>query len=120
MNRSVKAALMSALVFPGAGQLFLKRGARACLFLLPTFGAIALFVSQAMEQATLIANQILDGTIPTDPVALAARLEQSGGDTTLGTAAAIVMVVCWIGSIVDAYLLGRSDVPSHPTKNIGN
>ena len=109
MNRSVKAALLSALVFPGAGQLFLKRGLRACLFLLPTVGAIAMFVNQAFEQATLITNQILAGTLPADPVALAASIEQGGGDSALGTAGMIVMVMCWICSIVDAYLLGRSD-----------
>lgn len=113
MHRSVKAALLSALVFPGAGQVFLKRGARACLFVLPTLSAIAVFVNDALKQATLIANEILAGTAPVDPVALAARLEQGGGDSALGTAAAIVLVVCWIGSIVDAYLLGRTGAAPH-------
>ncbi|MBC7453863.1 MAG: hypothetical protein H7335_09175 [Massilia sp.] len=113
MHRSVKATLLSALVFPGAGQWFLKRGARACLFVLPTIAAIAVFVNEALEQATLIANQILAGTAPVDPVTLAARLEQGSGDSALGTAAAIVLVVCWIGSIIDAYLLARTSATPH-------
>ena len=112
MQRSVKAALLSALVFPGAGQLFLKRGARAGLFVLPTLGAIAVFVNDALEQATLIANQILAGTAPLDPVALAARLEQGSGDSALGTAAVIVLVLCWTAAIIDAYLLGQSGAAS--------
>jgi hypothetical protein len=106
MNRSVKAALISALVFPGAGHLYLKRGARACLFLLPTLASVVVFLNDAMEQATVIAGQIMAGTMSPDPVAMAARLEQQGG-STLATVAAWVMVICWIGATVDAYLLGR-------------
>lgn len=112
MNRSVKAALISALVFPGAGHLYLKRGARACLFLLPTLAAVIVFLDQAMEQASAIAGQILSGAVAPDPVAIAARLEQDGGGSTLATAAAVVMVVCWIGATADAYLLARAaDAP---------
>jgi hypothetical protein len=109
MNRSVKAALISALVFPGAGHLYLKRGARACLFLLPTLVAVVVFLNDAMEQATEIAGQIMAGTMAPDPVAMAARLEQHGGGA-LATVAAAVMVVCWIGAAVDAYLLARGQV----------
>jgi hypothetical protein len=106
MNRSVKAALISALVFPGAGHLYLKRRARACLFLLPTVVAVVVFLNDAIEQATKIAGEIMAGTMSADPVAMAARLEQQGG-STLATVAAGVMVVCWIGAAVDAYMLGR-------------
>jgi hypothetical protein len=112
MNRSVKAALISALVFPGAGHLYLKRAGRACLFLLPTLAAVVVFLDEAMEQASAIAGQILAGAMPLDPAALAARLEQEGGGSTLATAAAVVMVVCWIGAIVDSYLLAQAgDAP---------
>lgn len=107
MNRSVKAALISALVFPGAGHFYLKRGARACLFLVPTLASVVVFLNDAMEQATEIAGQIMAGTMSADPVAMAARLEQQGG-STLATVAATVMIVCWIGATVDAYLLGRA------------
>ncbi|GGE74047.1 DUF6677 family protein [Massilia psychrophila] len=107
MNRSVKAALISALVFPGAGHLYLKRGARACLFLVPTLVLVVVFLNDAMEQATEIAGQIMAGTMSADPVAMAARLEQQGG-STLATVAATVIIACWIGATVDAYLLGRT------------
>jgi hypothetical protein len=106
MNRSVKAALISALVLPGAGHLYLKRRARACLFLLPTLAAVAVFLNDAMEQATTIAGEIMAGAMAPDPLAMAARLEQQSGGA-LATVAAAVMVVCWIGAAVDAYLLGR-------------
>ncbi len=107
MSRPVTAALISALVFPGAGHLYLKRAARGMLFLLPTLAAVALFLNQAFEQASEIAGQIMSGAMPADPVAIAARMEQSGGGSSLGTAAATVMVVCWVGAIADSWLLAR-------------
>lgn len=109
MDRPVKAALISALVFPGAGHLYLKRGARACLFLLPTLAAVMVFLNDAMDQATVIADQILSGRMPADPAALAAQLEQQGGGSTLATVAAAVMIVGWVGAIVDAYLVARAE-----------
>lgn len=110
MNRPVIAALLSALVFPGAGHLYLKRNGRALLFLLPTALAAAVFISHAFEQASAIADQILSGAMPTDPAAIAARLEQDGG-SPLSTAAAAVMIVCWLCATVDAYLLARAGRP---------
>jgi hypothetical protein len=109
MDRPVKAALISALVFPGAGHLYLKRRARACLFLLPTLAAVMVFLNDAVQQANAIVDQIMAGRMPADPAALAAQLEQQGGGSTMATAAAAVMVVCWIGATVDAYLLARAE-----------
>lgn len=110
MSRPLTAALISALVFPGAGHLYLKRTGRALLFIVPTLVAVAAFVSQAMEQASALAGQILAGTLTADPVALAARLEQEGG-TPLASAAATVMLVCWLCAAADAYLLARRAEP---------
>ena len=107
MDRSVKAALISALVFPGAGHLYLKRGARACLFLLPALAAVMVFLNDAMDQATVIADQIMSGRMPADPAALAAQIEQQGGGSAISNVAAAVMIICWIGATVDAYLLGK-------------
>jgi hypothetical protein len=106
MSRPLNAALLSALVFPGAGHLYIKRKGRALLFIVPALVAVAAFVSEAMEQASVLAGQILSGALPTDPAALAARLEQEG-NSPLATAAAAVMVVCWVCAIADAYLLAR-------------
>jgi uncharacterized membrane protein YdfJ with MMPL/SSD domain len=106
MSRPLTAVLISALVFPGAGHLYLKRKIRALLFIVPTLVAVAAFVSVAMEQASAMAGQILAGTLPADPAVLAARLEQQG-DSPLATAAAAVMVVCWVCAIADAWLLAR-------------
>ncbi|MET0859367.1 MAG: DUF6677 family protein [Telluria sp.] len=116
MSRPVIAALLSALVFPGAGHIYLKRGRRALLFMLPTLAAVAVFLGQAFEQATVIADQIMAGAVAPDPVAIAARLEQSGGGSGMGNVAAGVMLVCWIGATVDAYLLARAAAAKEPPR----
>jgi hypothetical protein len=111
MNRSVSAALLSAFVFPGAGQLFLKRPARACVFLLPALVAVGYFIGQVMARASAIVDQVLAGSLPLDPALIAARLESQDGGSALMTASVVVMLACWVGSIVDAWLIGRAHRP---------
>ncbi len=106
MQQAVRAALISALVFPGTGQLYLRRPVRACVFLLPALAAAAWFANDVMEQATALANQVLAGTLSLDPAALQARLEAQGG-SHVATACGVVLVLCWVGSIVDAYVVGK-------------
>src|SRR5688572_28082988 len=103
MDRSLTAALLSALVFPGAGQFYLKRPWRACLFMLPALAAAVLFVRQVMALAGPLVDRVIEGGLPADPLAIAAELERqgsvAGGPANL---AAVVMIVCWIASVADA------------------
>jgi hypothetical protein len=108
MDRSVTAALLSALVFPGVGQLLLKRPARACIFLVPALLASVFFFDRVIARASSIADQILNGSLPLDPALIAARLERPYDNSTLMTVCLVVMALCWIASTVDAYLLGRA------------
>ena len=107
MDRSVKAALLSGLVFPGVGQLFLKRRARALVFLIPAALAGIYFGGAIMAPVMAIANDVGSGALPFDPVLIQARVEQTRIDTSAMNVAAVVMLVAWIGSTLDAWLLGR-------------
>jgi hypothetical protein len=107
MSRSTIALLLSALVFPGAGHLYLKRKARALLFIVPTLVAAGYFMRDAALRASDMVDQVMAGSIDADPVAIAARLEQAGPTSFLVTLAIYVMVGCWIAAAVDAWLLGR-------------
>lgn len=107
MSRSTTALLLSALVFPGAGHLYLKRKARALIFIVPTLVAAGYFVIDATKRATDMADQIMSGAMGTDPVAIAAKLEQAGPTPFLVNLAIYVMLAAWIGAGVDAWLLGR-------------
>lgn len=107
MQRAVRAALLSALVFPGAGQLFLRRPLRACVFIVPAVAALLYLVGDVMRVATAMADQVLAGTLPLDPVVLAARLHAQGGLPGSATASSAVLVACWAASIVDAFVLAH-------------
>src|SRR4051812_18356428 len=82
MQRAVPAALLSALVFPGAGHLYLRRRARACAFIVPTLVAAVVFVGDVARRASGLADQVVAGTLPLDPAAIAAQLQSQGGNTT--------------------------------------
>jgi hypothetical protein len=110
MKRAVSAALLSAFVFPGAGQLYLRRPARACVFLVPALVAAVFFFSDMFERASALADQVLAGTLPLDPVAIAARLDSQGG-SLLASVSAIVLLACWVGSIVDSFIVARAATP---------
>lgn len=108
MSRAVSAALLSALVFPGVGQLYLKRRRRGWLFVLVALVAVLLFMAPIMELVMRITDEIASGKLPYDPIAIAMRLEERGQPATpLQSLAPLVMVASWIASTVDAWLLGR-------------
>jgi hypothetical protein len=106
MKPAVSAALLSAFVFPGAGHLYLRRPARACVFLVPALVAAVIFFGDLFARASALADQVLAGTMPLDPAAIAARLESQDG-SLLASVSGIVLLACWVGSIVDSFVVAR-------------
>jgi hypothetical protein len=111
MNRAVAAALLSALVFPGAGHFYLRRPLRAWLFLVPALVAALVWFGDVAAQVSTILDQVETGAIAPDPVAIAARMEAQGGGSPLVSLAGIVFVVFWAGSIIDSIVVARSSRP---------
>ncbi|UMR29822.1 hypothetical protein MJ904_22735 [Massilia sp. MB5] len=107
MPESIKAALLSGLIFPGLGQLvFLKRRARGCLFLLPTLAATfyLLYTVSANAEDLLLqmdANHMLNAQM------LATAIAKSSNGGPLATMAVLLLPLAWIGSILDALLFGE-------------
>ncbi|WP_150118963.1 hypothetical protein [Massilia sp. NR 4-1] len=107
MPESIKAALLSGLIFPGLGQLvFLKRRARGCLFLLPTVAAtfyllyvVSLSADNLLQQ--MHANQVLSAQM------IASAIAKSSTGGPLATMAFLLLPLAWIGSILDALLFGE-------------
>ena len=110
MKASSKAALLSALVFPGLGQMYLKRYIRGLIpMVLVLTGLVVLIV-----QATVSALQVLDkiqiqlqgGTVDMNAVSnLAAGSSTHGGPYS--SLISLGIAGCWIFSVIDAYLLGK-------------
>jgi hypothetical protein len=104
MNRSKgAAALLSALVFPGIGQWYLGRRRLALLFAAPALVAGYVYLDFALDEANALAGQLLAGSIPLDPAAISAKLENQAAPVSM-TLAGWVFALCWIGSVLEAWL----------------
>jgi hypothetical protein len=111
MNRSVGAALISAFVFPGAGHLYLRRPGRGCLFLLPALGGAIVYFGDFAARVSNMLDLVMSGQVAPDPAAIAARLQAQGGASPFVTFCGIVFLMCWIGSIIDSFVVARSAAP---------
>ena len=77
MNKAIKAALLSALLFPGLGQMYLKRYVRGLIPMVLILAGLGLWVVDATLRALreLDRIQIQGGLI--DPTAIAGRAAAS-------------------------------------------
>ena len=110
MKYSVKAVLLSALIFPGLGQLLLKFYKTGVTIAAIAFTCMATVVTQAVSKAMSIAEQIhSSGAIP-DTASIAESIQLSGADydSSLINLAMLGLVSCWLVSVVHAYIAGRA------------
>jgi hypothetical protein len=114
-KRSEKAALWSALVFPGAGHLLLKMYARGALLLGTTIVALAyivhsLFARGLVDQVNDLVDKSLSGESNLDLDAMM-KLLDLGPDPISVELASWLIVACWIYGIFDSYRQGaRQDL----------
>ena len=121
MKRSIKAALISGLIFPGLGQiLVLKRKVRGSIFFLPTLAGALYILRIAFEQVNVLAGQLASGAIPFDITLIAQQIATSRTNGPAMTAATLACVLCWSASIIDAVVFGNDPhcdpvhAPHHP------
>ena len=107
MNRSVKAALLSGLVFPGLGQIYLKRHRRGVSIILVTLSLLSFLIGMTV-MAVLQNVEKLQGRGPidvSDASALAASLSVS--HSPYYNFVLIAVVCCWLFAVIDAYRAGK-------------
>lgn len=107
MKAKTKAALISALLFPGLGHFVLKRAMRGCLFIVPTLLAIGVLLRTTLALADQLVAEIQSGALPFDIPLIMERISAAGGDDAATNAASLVILVCWVGSIADAWWIER-------------
>ena len=114
MSRSTTAVVLSALVLPGAGQLYLKQVWRGMAFIGVSLVCLWLIVERTMQQASAVLAQMETQGGALDAAQLAGLMSQSqgGSGSTAATAAVWVLFVCWVASIIDAHRLGKREVIS--------
>ena len=109
MNPSIKATLLSALVFPGMGQFILKRYYRATVLASVALIALYILVTSAIEKAVAISEKIIAGEIALDINTLSKTISESaaGADASLTNTATITLIIAWLLAIADAWLVGH-------------
>jgi TM2 domain-containing membrane protein YozV len=109
VKKSTKAALFSALVFPGVGHFYLKRWLVGILL----FGVAALATfyigSVVMETASFVVERIQSGAVnsDTDTIARLAE-EQISSKEQAVSLAKYVFLACWLAGIAGAWWQGRA------------
>jgi len=110
MNQSTKAALLSGLVYPGLGQLALGRIYSGTTFIaLSTIGFVVL-IYRLSKRVYLILDQIIP-MLAEDALDFRKIMELSSQTSYSGwnveTLALLLVICCWLVSVVHAYYLGK-------------
>jgi len=110
MNKSIKAALLSALVYPGMGHFFLKKYAISAVITAAFSVPLYSILSGVITKTKTIIEKVENGEIPFDIHAIRESLSSSVLATD-GQELNIYMyaiIVIWVIAIVDSYRLGRT------------
>lgn len=109
MSKSIKAALLSGLIFPGVGHLYLKSYGRGIALLV--LSAICLFIltSKVFDQANAVLQKIQAEGGVMDPARILELASQTppAADTPALSVATLGLIACWVIGVVDAYRLGK-------------
>jgi len=108
MNKPLKAALFSALIFPGAGQLLLKKFISASYFAVFAGVGLYLLFSNLMTRAQYIIEKVQRGEVAADLATITELVHQQSPIATESLSPAlIILLVAWLVSVVEAYRVGK-------------
>ena len=109
MNNSLKGAFLSGLIFPGLGQIVLKRYKRGVVIMLTVLVSLSVVVVQAVQHALAILEKIASegGEISMSTISNAATQATSTSGNQTFNFVLLLVILCWIIGVVDAYRIGK-------------
>jgi TM2 domain-containing membrane protein YozV len=114
MNQAIKAALFSALLFPGWGQIYLKKYKRGILIIL-LVAAGMLSITWAIVQVAITvikAAPLKKGEVDISAVVNLTNSSIKALDSYYFSFIILLIIFFWVFSIIDAYLLGKKEIKS--------
>ena len=109
MNNSLKAAGLSGLIFPGLGQIVLKRYKRGAVIMLTVLVSLSVVVAKAVQHALAILEKIESegGAISISTISNAATQASATSGSLTFNLVLLLVTLCWIIGVVDAYRIGK-------------
>jgi hypothetical protein len=109
MRNSIKAALLSAFVFPGLGHIVLKSYPMGFLLATAALLSSSLLIANVIKRAMAIVESLQRGEIPIDITVIRELItsQPSAAVTQQLEIATTILMITWIVGIVDSYRIGR-------------
>jgi hypothetical protein len=124
MTKAGKAALFSAIIFPGAGLWWLKHYKRACIFIIPAIIALwyltSLLYNAILPAYTKMLRDIEEGIRVLDINTVLKLTQEIHNNIAVVqsqlNAAQFIFIACWLCSIVSSYFVGKKIDLENSTK----
>ncbi|MEJ2574560.1 MAG: hypothetical protein P8164_13405 [Gammaproteobacteria bacterium] len=109
MKRSIKAALISGLAFPGLGHIFLKKYLVGAVLLFAAGASVYSVSVTAIDTALSVAREIEAGEVSINEDAIGRLIEQkSQGSAKATNLSLVVLMLSWGIGVVDSYRVGKA------------
>lgn len=113
MASSKKAVFLSALIFPGSGQLIQKKPIRGVIIMIMTSVCVYILFSQMMVEVNEATQRMArSGSADFNRIIAESKNIQQTLDTPSFRFAKIGIILCWLFSVIDAFFekkQGKSD-----------
>lgn len=109
MNNSIKAALLSALIFPGVGQISAGYKQRGWIIIGVNVMLVFLIIREIMKKAYTVIAEMQKSGSPMDIESVSNATSKLAGfsDNIFLNILLILLVIFWVYSIFDAYRVGK-------------
>jgi len=119
MNLSLKAAVLTGLVFPGLGQLVLRQYRRAAVLAVAFSAVLIAIVVNVSRRAMTLLDQLLwnGGFIDMGKITETASRAADSSDDPILRLLFLALVACWIVGVADAFWGGRKQDRAEGSKD---
>ena len=109
MNKPMKAALLSALVFPGVGQISIGHKKRGWFIILLNSIFLYMIISEIIKQASSLVEKMQKSGVALDYESISNKTSGlvSFSDNYSLNILLMLLIFGWIVSVIDAYILGK-------------
>lgn len=117
MKRSTKAALISALVYPGAGHIMLKKPVTGFALIAAASAALWVVFSITISHTTRIVDKITSSELQPDIKSMMDMVtaSQTPAEAHRVKIATVIFAIVWLAAAIDAYRMGRRQDPDSQT-----